>query len=608
MNRLRHLLTAVMLLCLTIVKAQEVTFSTQGGFYDKPFELTLSCSMPDKVIHYTTNGTTPTATDPTYHEPLFLDERFYSCSDIYTIRNCPDELWYLSDSVQKCIVIRAAAFNEAGEHIGDVVTNTYLIKSLGCDTHGLPVVSICADSLDLFGYETGILVPGIHFDSLNPLWSGNYYQSGREWERLTNIEFYELDNTGINQIAGLRIHGKNGRRIQQKCLKIYAREEYGKKRFEHKFFEGLPCNSFKHLVLKPFSASLCKSGVNNHICNQIASQLNLESLASRPALLYLNGEYWGIYYIHEKPDEHFLEDHYHVDKDKVNIIENWGEKCEAGTIDSFLELYDYVSRSDLKDPDVFSYVASQIDINNFIDYQIFEIFNANYDWPANNVRCWQEDDGPWRWIFYDGDVSLTWINFDGLGNATYNGQGIYPSSNSNSTLFLRKLLENESFKVDFINRFHQLLHSAFAYGTTKSLKDKAFEILKSEIPNQVARFHYPDSLQLWEQNMDDIDAFLSLRERYVSEQMRNYYLSDDFSLTIDALYPSPAQNEIRIQTDFDKTAMTDIQIFDLTGRLRYSKKRAFGVGLSEFTIPIHLPSGIYLLKIGNKTKKFVVIN
>lgn len=608
MIRLRHLLTATLLLCLAFAKAQEVTFSTPGGFYDNPFELTLSCNQRDKVIHYTTNGNTPTADDPVYWEPLLLGESLYSHSNIYTIPNCPETMWFLPETVQKCIVIRAAAFDESGNRIGEVATNTYLIKLLGCDTHGLPVVSICADSLDLFGYETGIFVPGIHFDSLNPIWSGNYYQSGREWERLTNIEFYELDNTGINQIAGLRIHGKNGRRIQQKCLKIYAREEYGKKRFEHKFFDGLPCNSFKHLVLKPFSASLCQSGVNNHICNQIASQLNLESLASRPALLYLNGEYWGIYYIHEKPDERFLENHYHVDKDKVNIIENWGEKCEAGTIDNFLELYDYVSHSDLNNPDVFSYVASQIDINNFIDYQIFEIFNANYDWPANNVRCWQEDDGPWRWIFYDGDVSLTWTNFDGLGNATYNGQGIYPSSNSNSTLFLRKLLENESFKVEFINRFNQLLHSAFSYGTTKPLKDKAFETLKGEIPNQVARFHYPDSLQLWEQNMDDIDAFLSHRERHVLEQMRNYYLSDDFSFTIDALYPSPAQTEIRIRTDFDKTALTSIQIIDLNGRVRWGIEQAFGTGQFEIVLPIQLPSGIYILRIGNTTRKFVVIN
>ena len=189
MIRLRHLLTATLLLCLASAKAQEVTFSTPGGFYDNPFELTLSCNQRDKVIHYTTNGNTPTANDPVFGEPLLLGESLYSHSDIYTILDCPESMWFMPTSVQKCIVIRAAAFDENGSLSGKVTTNTYLIKSLGCDTHGLPAVSICADSLDLFDYERGIFVPGAYQDPSNPEGTGNYYQSGREWERPMNFEF-----------------------------------------------------------------------------------------------------------------------------------------------------------------------------------------------------------------------------------------------------------------------------------------------------------------------------------------------------------------------------------------------------------------------------------
>ena len=607
MIRLRHLLTATLLLCLASAKAQEVTFSTPGGFYDNPFELTLSCNQRDKVIHYTTNGNTPTANDPVFGEPLLLGESLYSHSDIYTILDCPESMWFLPTSVQKCIVIRAAAFDENGSLSGKVTTNTYLIKSLGCDTHGLPAVSICADSLDLFDYERGIFVPGAYQDPSNPEGTGNYYQSGREWERPMNFEFYETDNKGVNQQAGLRTHGGNGRKLQQKCVKIYAREEYGKKRFKHPFFETIPDSSFKHLILKPFTSSWTQSGINDYVSNQIASRLDLETLASRPVALYLNGEYWGIYYIHERPDEHYLEDHCHVDINGINLIEDWEGTCEAGSNLNFLMLYDFIANNDLADPDAYSYVASQIDISNFIDYQIFEIFSANLDWPANNMRCWQEGNGPWRWIFFDGDIGLITKEYDAFANATYDGPSTYPAS-STSTLFLRKLLENESFKVAFLNRFNQLLHSAFAYETTKPLKDKAFEKLEGEIPNQVARFHNPDSLQLWEQHMDGIDAFLSLRERHVVRQMQEYFYSDSYSFTIDALFPSPAQSEIHILTNFDKTTLTTIQIIDLKGRTRWSAEHVFGAGVFELVLPIHLPSGVYIIRIGDTTRKFVVID
>ena len=607
MIRLRHLLTATLLLCLAFAKAQKVTFSTPGGFYDKPFELTLSCTQQDEVIHYTTNGNTPTANDPIYHEPLLLDESLYSRSDIYTIHNCPDELWFQPESVKKCIVIKAAVFDEAGNRIGKVATNTYLIKSLGCDSHGLPVVSICADSLDLFDYERGIFVPGASLDPSNPDETGNYYLTGKEWERPISFEFYELDNTGVNQQAGIRTHGGNGRKIQQKCMKIYAREEYGKKRFKHKFFETISDSSFKHLIFKPFTATWFIAGVNDHVTNKIAAQLDLETLASRPVSLYLNGEYWGIYYIHEKPDEHYLEDRCHANIDEINLIENWYGDCEAGSNDNFLELYDFITDNDLSDPDKYAHVERHVDISNFIDYQIFEIFTANLDWPANNMRCWQEGDGPWRWIFFDGDICLIQKDFDGFASATYDGLSTWPSS-SMSTLFFRKMLENESFKVRFINRFNQLLHSAFSHEKTKVFLNQILKTLEDEIPNQIARFNTPDDLLNWKNHMRGIDEFLSQRHDYVFEQMQTYYLSEDSNCSIEAFYPTPAHNEIHFRLHFDKTTLTDIQIFDLTGRLLYSKSLAFGTGESELDMPIHLPSGIYILRIGETAQKFVVIN
>ena len=390
-------------------------------------------------------------------------------------------------------------------------------------------------------------------------------------------------------------------------MKIYARDEYGKKRFKHPFFETIADSSFKHLILKPFTSSWTQSGINDHVSNQIAARLNLETVASRPVSLYLNGEYWGIYYIHEKPDERYLEGHFQVDIDDINLIESWRGECEAGSNESFLELYDFIANNDLSDSVAFQEVARRMDIDNFIDYQIFEIFSANLDWPANNMRCWQVGDSKWRWIFFDGDIGLIKKEYDAFANATYDGPASYPS-NSRATLFLRKLLQNESFKVAFINRFNQLLHTAFAYENTKGFKEAAFETLKGEIPNQVARFHNPDSLQLWEEHMEGIDAFLSLREHFVLEQMYEYYLADDFRLTIDALYPTPAQDVIRIRTNLDKTAMTHVQIFDIEGRLRYSKEWAFGVGESELAIPIWLPSGTYVLRVGDTTQKFIVIN
>ena len=211
MIRNHHKITIAFLALLLSVtawaQADTVVFSAHGGFYENSFQLQLSNSNPDYHIRYTINGNRPTPQSALYANPLVLDEQMYSKSDIYTIQISTDELVYNPGSVQHCIVVRAAVFDENDSCVSSVKTNSYFIGELGCDTHGLPVVSICADSLDLFDYYNGIFVPGVHFDPSNPNWTGNYYQKGIEWERLINVEFYELDNKGINQQAGIRTLG-----------------------------------------------------------------------------------------------------------------------------------------------------------------------------------------------------------------------------------------------------------------------------------------------------------------------------------------------------------------------------------------------------------------
>lgn len=602
----RHHTLILFVFCLVSLSAQaqwQVLFSANGGFYEETFELELFSTHPQGRIFYTTNGNRPTVQSQQYTEPLVLDERMYSESDIYTIVNTVPSQFYLPDSIQHCIVIRAAVFDDRDSCISPVTTQSYFIHALGCDTHGLPAVSICADSLDLFDYMRGIFVPGVYFDTLNPYWSGNYYLSGREWERPMNIEFYEIDNTGINQQAGVRTHGGNGRRFQQKSIKIYAREEYGKKRFKHKFFETIPQDSFKHLVLKPFMASWNQSGVNDHICSQIAYQLNLETLATRPVLLYLNGEYWGIYYIHERPDERYLEDHLGIDINHVNIMSNWVELADYGTAENFINLYQWLETADLTQPDDYAYFASRVDIDNFIDYQIFEIFIENCDWPANNMRCWQLGDGLWRWIFYDGDGCLLWMTLYTIENAVYEGENTWPSS-ARATLFLRKLLENDAFKTRFEDRFDELVNTAFSYDVTSPIFENIKMRIEPEIPQQSERFGFPQNMETWVSDMDLVDYFLRTRPRYIVEPLHDLIVRvpENHKETF-TVYPNPSSEEIHFKWQPKEEKMVEIAIFDILGRKVFSKTVADNVG--ETTLNPILQAGVYLLKIGSHTEKII---
>lgn len=581
-----------------------IVFSTGGGFYEEVLSLELFNSNPQNHIRYTTNGNSPTAQSPLYEGPLVLDASKYSKSNIYTIVDCPIQDFYLPDSVQHCVVIRAAVFDENDSCVSTVKTNSYFIHALGCDTHGLPVVSLCVDSLDLFDYETGILVPGMYYDPLDPLWSGNYYQEGDDWERPMNVEFYEQDNTGINQQAGLRTHGGNGRRFQQKCLKMYARERYGKKRFKHKFFDNIPQQSFKHLVFKPFAASWNQSGVNDHICNQIASQLDLETLASRPVVLFLNGEYWGIYYIHERPDERYLEDHFGVDIDHVNLLYGWNPLVDCGTAAYFLGLFHWMENADLSDAEAYAYAKTKIDIDNFIDYHIFELFSENSDWPANNMRCWQLNDGKWRWIFFDGDACLRWMTFYAFDNAMYDGDEVWPS-NWRATLFFRRLMENPEFNTQFHTRFNELLGTVFDYSVTGPIYSNIRSAVESEVPYQSERFAYPTSVVSWNEGMAQVNWFLMKRSEYIQTPLDSLVGVVSYDYEPLSCYPNPSTDEIHVYIDSDQPGVDEISIFDLLGRKVFSMPCQLSAGMNEITLHPNLTPGIYALKIGHSVYKII---
>ena len=602
---------------LELFSQTEVMFSRQGGFYDEPFVLSLGSSDWECQIHYPTNGAMPTARSPRYETPLFLDESLYSSSDIYTLPISPLFEPFVPDSVQHAIVIRAAAFDEEGNRISDVVTQTYLIRSLGCEHHGLAVVSVCADSLALFDADTGILVPGALFDPANPDLTGNYFQRGREWERWANVEFYEPDdNSGINQQCGLRTHGNRARKAPAKGLKIYAREEYGKKRFKHRFFETTQIKSFNHLVLKPFSTLWPCSGVQDYVANRMALQLGLEAPNSRPVVVYLNGEYWGIYFLQEKLDDHYLEDHFDVEPERCNIIcgngldgqtGEWNVEVESGDGSGFEQMMDWLEDADLSDSSNYAYVNGLVDIENFIDYQILETFIANTDWPANNSRCWQVDDSKWRFIFYDGDATMLEEDYDVFANASYVADNLWYTG-MKSTLLFRRLLENNDFKLRFGNRVNELCNTVLQSNSTIALLGGIVEDLRLEVPNQIARFDYPEHVGYWDWGCSLSRDFLMHRvvdyqeacERFEPLKVHEYQSNtDDF-----VIYPNPTGNEVHIKMLDGRSRATGFVLCDAMGRVVLGGK-SYLSACQEIVLGSELRSGVYVVKIGPHVHRFV---
>ncbi len=618
--------------------AQQVPFSYSdpGGFYEESFEWSILVN-PDLTVRYTLDGTAPTPESTRYTHPMFLDSSMLSPANISQIAISPPDLYHppSPNRVQKAIIIRAAIFNDSGMQLSDILTHTYFIRSLGIEPSPLPVLSIAANHPDLFDYETGIFVPGIHWDPENPDWTGNYYLTGENWERKVFVEYFAsaedydlVMDSGqamqpvIRQYAGLRTHGGNARRFAQKGLRLYARDEYGTNRFEFPLFEEHPLQSFKRLVLKPISSSWSDAGIEDHLSCCIASALNLEAPASRPIQLYLNGEYWGIYFLQERFDDFYFADHFEYDRDRIDLIENWAGVISEGENDDFLDLYQFIENNDLSNPVIYQEVANRIDIDNFIESQLYEIFIANYDWPANNMKCWRaRPSGKWRWTFYDGDAALKNTAFDMFSHALCTGDDSWPT-NAATTLFFRKLMENEDFRNRFFERAEILLNDTLSPARTLHHFTAIVQALSPTMPSQIQRFNYPSNLESWKDDYLKNQSFLTLRPcelvNQVEEKFQRTMLVEGCEenapyLTELEAYPNPNSGTVHLRIESDINDIGVIVLSDLVGKPLFSDEFPVIKGKNDWTLPdLALSNGIWLISLKTRhhtsTVKLYVVN
>lgn len=516
----------LLLTALSSATGQVVSFSHEGGFYADTFSLsmTLDCvpqGAGPYTIHYTLSGSEPTECDALYSNPIPLTKECFSSSNIYRVPTVPADRWFAPDSVERIIVVRAAVFDAEGYRCSPVTTHSYLIESLLGRRIDLPVVSLCADSLSLFDHDTGLFVPGWYHDSRYAYSTGNYFQRGRQWEREAAFAYYGTDSTSLEQDCGLRAHGNSQRVLAQKGMSLYARREYGDNRFDYPFFGTRPRENYRRLVLRPWSTSWSGAGIEDWLCQRLADSLRFDHLASRPVVLFLNGEYWGIYFLEEKADEHFVEEHYGIDSREVDLLAYWGGEVENGTVARWDDLYRWLET----DGTDFDYLSSQVDIDAVMDYMLMQILILNDDWPVSNVRQWATTGSKWRWIFFDADGALSSFpdNAAILDYMTYNASGSSTHTSLRSTLLFRRLFANREFLERSMARLREIVDTYFDYRRTGALLQEVVQEVEAEVPYQIRRFDKPSSMLRWRMSLSVIDDFLRTEPEAMVNEYAQYF-------------------------------------------------------------------------------------
>ncbi|MBR1376580.1 MAG: CotH kinase family protein [Bacilli bacterium] len=448
------------------------TYSIESGIYNDVENVVVEINSPG-TIYYTLNGDNPTTRSNVYTGPITLNKT----------------------SVVKAISVEDSKYNS------EVANASYIIN----ENHTLPVLSLAIDNSN---YKAVV----------NNVWGSTEKEAYAAF-------FYEDENFEIP--CGLQLFGGSTRALPKQSFSLKFKKMYGEGELHYQVFDNRDNSVYNTLVLRSGSQDYNVSMMRDPVLTSIMEDTSVDVQAMRPVILYINGSYWGIYFLDEKVDEDFISAHYNVGEEGTNIVRVDGN-VSVGSGASYEELLTYMKTHNMASSEAYEYVKERIDIDNLIEFWIAETYLTNND--IINCRVFSNpniDGGKWNFIFYDLDFAMYYpsVNYYNIMNDP-SGMG---SMQIRSDLTLN-LFKNSEFRNRFVEKLSEMLKNEWSEENVISKIDEYYDLLKPEMARNVAR--WGSSMTAWEREVENLRNFARKRKNYLLSQTKSYFKLSDEEMSV----------------------------------------------------------------------------
>jgi len=561
------------------------TFSHTGGFYANPFSLSLTHPDNQVDIYYTLDGSDPnpdrvngfvfsyknqykerpnTTTYPlkydtvfsfAYQAPISLTNRTPSPNHASAKNTTYVEnpTYIPSVPVQKGNIVRAIAV-KSGAISSEIRSHTYFIGNDLLNRYSFPVISLGIGQEKLFDYDEGYHCAGKKFEDWrvttndNVTWHAdfNWKWRGREYERPMSFEYFETNGMRmLGHQVGARLHGGGSRLRNRKAFRIYARNQYNQSSFDHPFFTHRNDDSFKRLIIRNSgSQDAYYTQFRDAAAQDIVKHLAFDMQYSEPHIVFINGEYWGIYNLREFQNRHYLKRLYDVESNEIDLLSwNYGKREEVdGDSLHFDQMIEFAKDNDLSADSLFEMLSTFMDVDDFTDYVLPEVYFGNDDWPQNNVKAWRKrvaftpnaargHDGRWRWLMYDVDYAFG--RFGGVAAISKNTLE-HAKNNADIGILLTEMWENESYQHYFANRYADLMNTCLRAQHINATFDSLQSLYDPEINEHIQRWSEPSHKTTWVAFINQMRTYANNRAQHArSHLMDEFQIQSIYNVQID---------------------------------------------------------------------------
>ena len=491
------------------------TFSVNAGIVTAPFNVSITNpNASPTMVRYTLNGSDPTSSSP-----------IYNGSAIQISQNS---------------VLKAQAF-VSGYLPSSITTATYLFNI----SSSVPVLSVVTDGANLYG-NNGI------FDNW---WT--------DWQKPAYAEYFDTSNNLIfSQPSGIQMDGGAGgsRSQPQHSFRLELDNSVlGGGTVTYPFIPDRPNRTkYSNFYLRNGSNQFLTFPYKDAAQTKIVcDSTNGYYSAWRPVSVYINGSYFGLYELREKFDTEYFKTLEQANPDSTMILSLsywYGQVLRSlvGSVDTFWNNYNSLNALNTNDTAYWSKANRYFDMAYYNDYIIGQSWMGNVDWPFNNIKIYRSNKTNYAWRFATVDLELamgpnSWTDcyFDHIA---------YMLSQSTGNPYINiwlKGLQNDKFRNYFINRYADVMNTAFLPDRTLDIDLDRYNQTVAEMNNEYARWGDPNNVggqmnSFWNNHMI-FRQQLSERSNQVRDHVQNNFgLPQQVDLTLD-VFPNQT-GKIHIST------------------------------------------------------------
>ena len=467
--------------------------------------------------------------------------------------------------------------------------------------HKLPIVSMVTDNNYLYSDSIGIYS--------NHVYRNDTVNFKYNWRRPVNIEYFDVEGREvINQLCESRIHGGGSRQYPLKSMVCYANKRFGEKRFKYVFFPNQRpgIKEQKSFILRNSGSDFVYLYMRDAIIQGLVQRyMKLDYQAYQPVAFYINGEYKGLMYLMERSTEDNIETNYGIED--FDMIENWVE-LKRGDWSNFNEFEAFYS----EEGHTYEEYEQWMDVDEFCDYMIMELFFANRDFPNNNIIMWRSRTagGKWRWIVKDMDF--------GLGLETSYDFNIFPwlygdvdapnepyrrLPDKKFTILFQNLMKNNQFRDMFVERSYAYVKDFMNAKGVHEVWDALWEMIGDEY--KAHRALYENWGWTWRSHewvWDAVEEWIQNRPAYYLRHMEEFYGLKSSGVASTSNTDNGDWDVNGRNLTITGNSNTYYCVSDTRGYLRSE-----GIISNGYQTIINLSKGLYLLTMNGITHKFAII-